>query len=107
MLKVKKSKISKEDQTKQEDNIQPSFVKRKEKAQEFDKQLDFIQLEHEKINFLALSEEQAIMTNSVLNSDQILMLRYCLWKYYIILLRNFIHNLNPEHLSKKANLKWK
>lgn len=33
-----------------------------------------------------------------LKPAQMLALRYCLLKYYIILLKNFIHNLKPERL---------
>lgn len=49
-----------------------------------------------------------IEANSVLSAAEILMLRYCLMKYYIMLLRDFSDSLRPEILEKKKpNLKWK
>ena len=42
-----------------------------------------------------------------MEAAEILMIRYCLWKYYIILLRDFIASLTPPLLEKKIPLKWK
>lgn len=65
-------------------------------------------MEYDKIKFLLDSEDEIVNASNVLDAPEIFMIRYCLLKYYIILLRDFSDSLKPEHLEKKkSTLKWK
>ena len=81
------------------------LVKRK-KDKNFPEEKQFIELTHEKIKFLLMSEEEMIETNEIMSAEEIYTLRYNLIRYYLYLLKLFLKNLTPEFLSKEAELKW-
>ena len=64
-------------------------------------------MKFEKIKFLYDSEEQITEASEVLSKEEIFGLRYCLLRYYMVLLREFLKGLNAQDLSKHAEkYKW-
>lgn len=64
-------------------------------------------MKYEKIKFLYDSEEQMTEASEVLSNEEILSLRYCLLRYYLILLGDFIKGLNAHALTKEVEkYKW-